>query len=329
MTDPEWLETDGLGGFAMGTVEGARTRRYHGLLITATAPPLGRMVLVAGLDASVDVAGTSWSLSTQRYRPDVTAGDGARFLERFSLEPWPTWIFRLPDGTTIAHELFLRAGEPRAFLSWRLLGSPVASGEIHLRVRAFLACRDFHALLHETPAFSFSAGTGNGEVHFQPFSGAPPVVVSSNGAYRHDPHWYRHFQYDEERARGLDFEEDLGAPGEWSFALGEDEAALVLSASQGPDAPAVQALQAARHSERARRTALGGPLDRAADQYLVARGAGRSVIAGYPWFGDWGRDTFVSLRGLCLARGQTQQALEVLSAWASLLSQGMLPNYFP
>ena len=323
----EWLETDGLGGFATGSAGGARTRRYHGLLVTATAPPVGRMVLVAGMDVTAEVGGASWSLSTQRYHPDVTVGEGARFLERFTIEPWPTWTFRLPDGTRVVHELFLRAVEPRAYLSWRL--AQPGPGTVTLRVRAFLACRDFHALLHETEAFSFAAQASEGQVRFRPFSDAPAVVASSNGAYRHQPCWYRRFQYDEERARGFDCEEDLGAPGEWSFALDDGEAALILSAGAGPVAPARQALEEARQHERARRAALGGPLDRAAEQYLVARGAGRSIIAGYPWFGDWGRDTFVSLRGLCLARGRTQQAIEVLTAWAGLLSQGMLPNYFP
>jgi len=341
VTDPEraeWLETDGLGGFAMGTVGGVRTRRYHGLLVTATAPPVGRMVLVAGMDVAVDVGGQSWSLSAQRYRPDVTVGDGPRFVARFSSEPWPTWTFRLPDGTRVVHELFMRAGAPCTFLSWRLLDSPAGAGAVRLRVRPFLACRDFHALLRETAAFSFagetpaaSAGPAReaSEIRFRPFAGAPPVAFASTGSYRPDPHWYRRFQYDEERARGLDFEEDLGAPGEWTFALGPDEAALILSATGAAAPPPRQALAEARQHERARRAALGSPLDRAAEQYQVARGTGRTVIAGYPWFGDWGRDTFIALRGLCLARGRTQQALEVLSAWAGLLSEGMLPNYFP
>ena len=109
MSDPrraEWLETDGLGGFAMGTVSGLRTRRYHGLLVTATSPPVGRTVLVAGMDVAVQTPRGRWSLSMQRYVPDVIDGEGQRFLERFSLEPWPTWTYRLPDGTGVVHELF-------------------------------------------------------------------------------------------------------------------------------------------------------------------------------------------------------------------------------
>jgi predicted glycogen debranching enzyme len=335
----EWLETDGLGGFASGTVSGVRTRRYHGLLVTATTPPVGRMVLVAGLDAVVETPGGRWSLSTQRYAPDVTVGDGERHVESFTHEPWPTWIFRLPDGTRIAHEILMRTGAPQTFVSWTLLSpSPGAPPDrelawAKLSVRPFLAGRDFHALMHENPAFSFEPEIHDGHFRFRPYATGPTIVISSSGLYQHQPHWYRDFVYDEERRRGLDFLEDLGAPGEWSFELRDGEAALVLSAERGmrdPEiVPARRAIEAAREVERARRAALGGPLDRAAEQYLVTRGTGRTIIAGYPWFGDWGRDTFIALRGLCLARGRIAEAVEVLSAWTSLVSEGMLPNYFP
>src|SRR6185369_17314141 len=99
--DREWLETDGLGGFASGTVSGLRTRRYHGLLVTATTPPTGRMMLVSGLDVSIETPGGQWMLSTQRYAPDVIGGHGEDHVESFKLDPWPTWIFRLPDGTRV------------------------------------------------------------------------------------------------------------------------------------------------------------------------------------------------------------------------------------
>jgi predicted glycogen debranching enzyme len=335
----EWLETDGLGGFASGTVSGVRTRRYHALLATATTPPTGRMVLVSGADVTVETPGGRWSLSTQRYAPDVTASDGERHIESFSLEPWPTWIFRLPDGTRIAQEILMRKGAPQVFLRWRLISgsrAPRPARDLawaRLTARPFLAGRDFHALVHENPAFSFDPEIEGGHFRYRPYPGVPRVVVSSSGAYQHQPFWYRSFLYDEERRRGLDHVEDLASPGEWIFELGDGDAAMVLHCERTvrdpATVPARQAVDEARMVERERRTKLGGPLERAADQYLVARRGGRTIIAGYPWFGDWGRDTFISIRGLLLATGRVAEALEVLVAWAGTVSEGMLPNYFP
>ncbi|HEX2660764.1 MAG TPA: amylo-alpha-1,6-glucosidase, partial [Polyangia bacterium] len=322
-----------------------RTRRYHGLLVTATTPPNGRQVLVSGFDVAVETPGGSWWLSTQRYDGDVTGGDGERHLQSFTgggegePNPWPTWIYRLPDGTRIQQEVLMRAGAPQVFVSWRLLSAtraPTAAPDLawaRLRVRPFFAGRDFHALMHENSRFSFDPEIRGDSFRFRPYATGPTVVVSSSGSYRHQPHWYRGFAYDEERARGLDFVEDLAAPGEWEFELGAGDAAMVFGCERtrrDPDiVPAREAVAQARASERARRARLGGPLERAADQYVVERGAGKTIIAGYPWFGDWGRDTFIALRGLCLATGRTTDALQILTAWAELVSDGMLPNFFP
>lgn len=335
----EWLETDGLGGFASGTVAGVRTRRYHALLTTALTPPTGRMVLVSGVDVTVETPGGRWSLSTQRYAPGVTGGDGEQHIESFSLDPWPTWIFRLPDGTRVAQETLMRHGAPQVFLRWRLLSgsrAPRPAPDLawaRLDVRPFLAGRDFHALMHENPAFSFAPEIEAGHFRYRPYPGGPRVVVSASGAYRHDPHWYRGFLYEEERGRGLDSVEDLGSPGAWTFELADGDAAMVFSCERTvrdpATVPARDAVDEARTLERERRTKLGGSLERAADQYLVARRGGRTLIAGYPWFGDWGRDTFIALRGLLLATGRLAEALEVLLAWAGAVSEGMLPNFFP
>jgi len=337
--DREWLETDGLGGFASGTVSGLRTRRYHGLLVTATTPPTGRMMLVSGLDVSVETPGGRWMLSTQRYAPDVVGGHGEDHVESFNRDPWPTWIFRLPDGTRVMHEILMRKGAPQLFLSWRLLSgsrAPRPAQELawtRLRVRPFLAGRDFHALMRENSAFCFDPEIRGEHFRFRPYAGGPTIVVSSSGVYQHQPHWYRRFAYEEERRRGLDFEEDLGSPGEWSFELADGEAAMVFNCERNvrdPETvPARVAVDAARTFERERRGALGGELERAADQYVVARRGGRTIIAGYPWFGDWGRDTFIALRGLLLATSRVSEALDVLGAWTGAVSQGMLPNYFP
>jgi predicted glycogen debranching enzyme len=335
----EWLETDGLGGFASGTVAGVRTRRYHALLTTATTPPTGRMVLVSGVDVAIETPGGRWSLSTQQYAPDVTGGDGEQHIESFSLDPWPTWTFRLPDGTRVAQEILMRKGAPQVFVRWRLLSgsrAPRPAPDLawaRLTVRPFLAGRDFHALMHENVAFSFDPEIDGGHFRYRPYPGVPRVVVTSSGAYQHQPHWYRGFLYEEERRRGLDHVEDLASPGEWTFELGDGDAAMVFHCERTvrdpSTVPARDAVDQARTIERERRTKLGGALERAADHYVVARRGGSTIIAGYPWFGDWGRDTFIALRGLLLATGRVAEAIDVLSAWAGTVSQGMLPNFFP
>jgi predicted glycogen debranching enzyme len=134
MTHDEWLEADGLGGFASGTVSGIRTRRYHALLLTATNPPAGRLVLVNGIDASVESSSGTYAISSQLYPSDVMHPDGAKRIVNFEREPWPKWIFALEDGTKIQQEIFVAKGSSIIALSWRLMN---ATAKVLLTVRPF------------------------------------------------------------------------------------------------------------------------------------------------------------------------------------------------
>jgi predicted glycogen debranching enzyme len=318
----EWLEADGLGGFASGTVDGIRTRRYHALLLVATQPPAGRLVLVNGLETWVDTPAGTFALSSQRYLPDVVHPDGATRLAAFTDEPWPTWTFALPDGTRIVQELTVRPGAPAVALVWRLL----TPAPVRLCIRPLLSGRDYHALHHENPAFRFDAEVTPGRVRWQPHCGLPAIEAQSAGTYTHEPEWYRQFLYTEERARGLDCVEDLASPGTFRFDLGAGgDATLVLAA--GPAEPVD--VPAMRSEEEARRSRFTSRLHRAADAYIVRRGGGKTIVAGYPWFTDWGRDTFIALRGLCLAGDRHDDARDILVEWAGAVSDGMLPNRFP
>ncbi|MEA2626323.1 MAG: hypothetical protein QOD06_2368, partial [Candidatus Binatota bacterium] len=322
----EWLEADGQGGFASGTVSGIRTRRYHALLLTATKPPTARVVLVNGFDAWVETAGGRSWISSQRYAGDVVHPDGARRIERFDLEPWPRWSFLLDDGRRLTQEILVHDGV--AAMRWQIDG---AAGGARLHVRLLFSGRDYHSLHHENGAFGFAPEkASDGSLVWHPYDGIPPVHARTNGRYAHDPTWYRSFVYTEERARGLDHVEDLASPGVLSFDLENEPAAVLLStdvARSTAAAPAVLATMAAA-AER-RRRAFRSPHGRAADAYLVARGRGRTIVAGYPWFTDWGRDTFIALRGLCLATGRLDDARDILVEWSSAVSEGMLPNRFP
>lgn len=335
--DSEWLETDGLGGFASGTVGGPRTRRYHALLLTAHQPPVDRLVLVPGFDAWVTTPGGTFAISSQHYRPGVIHPDGASRLVEFRLDPWPRWTFALPDGTRLAQELFIPHGHSAVVVRWRVLEGP---GPVVLRVRPFLSGRDYHALHHENAAFDFSARSDGDTVTWRTYPDLPAVISRSNGSYRHEPRWYRQFEYREERERGLDYLEDLASPGEFTWDLSTSEGLWLLSAEATPAAVDQESLERLiahwSHREERRRAAFPTPLHRAADQYLVRRQrAGQdtptqqTLIAGYPWFTDWGRDTFLALRGLCLSTGRLADARDILLAWADALSEGMLPNRFP
>jgi predicted glycogen debranching enzyme len=326
--EAEWLETDGLGGFATGTVSGIRTRRYHGLLVPATLPPAGRTVLVNGFEGWIELVTGKLAISSQRYVPDVVYPDGADRLRSFRFDPWPIWIFELSEGLSVAQEFFVVHGTQTAALSWKLLGdSPTPST---LRIRPLLSGRDFHSSHHENTAFRFDALTKPEQVLWQPYANLPSIEARSNGSYHHEPSWYHDFLYIEEERRGLDCTEDLGSPGYFEWDLADEPAVLILSAGSTDSAkPATLQYESLRQQEKSRRYQLSAPHRLAVDAYIAKRGEGQTVIAGYPWFGDWGRDTFISLRGLCLATGRLDDAQSILVQWATAVSEGMLPNRFP
>ncbi len=323
----EWLEADGLGGFASGTADLVRTRRYHALLCAATTPPTGRMVLVAGQDVDVRVGDDRQPLGVQAYGAGVLHPRGDTHVVAFEHEPWPRWEFAFANGMRIAHELFVPHGSAAVVQRWEML-SPPASGEpVELRVRPFLAGRDYHTLRRETDGFRVVDEPHESGVRWQLSHGSPDILTHGNGTYTTEPLWYRGFLYEDERERGYDAHEDLLAPGTLVFDLRRGPADLVFAAGSLPTD--LRDVDFCRARERTRRAAFASPLHRAADAYVVARDGGRSLIAGYPWFTDWGRDTFLSIRGLCLATGRLDVARDVLCEWARHVSGGMLPNRFP
>jgi predicted glycogen debranching enzyme len=329
--DAEWLEADGLGGFSSGTAAGPRTRRYHALLLTALTPPTSRYVLVNGLDAFVETEQGRYALSAQRYSPDAVSPDGERNVTAFTPDLWPRFSYALEDGTRLEHEVFVPKGLPIVALAWRLVGDKRPAT---LTIRPLLSGRDYHALQHENGDFRFDADVLGETVSWKMYESVPGVTALANGGYFAEPNWYRNFLYEEERRRGLDHVEDLAAPGTFRFDLERGEAVLLFGAEGEAagkllSAASAQALVAElRASERRRRSSFPSRLDRAADAYLVKRGKGQTVVAGYPWFSDWGRDTFIALRGLTLATGRFDEARDILMEWSHAVSEGMLPNRF-
>ncbi|MBA5868704.1 MAG: glycogen debranching protein [Nitrospira sp. CR2.1] len=328
----EWLETNGRGGFSSGTVAGANTRRYHGLLLTARNPPSERFVLVNHLDEWIDVGGRSIPLSTNLY-PGAVHPDGYKACAGFTTDPWPTWTYEC-GAVGIQRELCCVQGRNLVVVRWRLLNH--TDVPVTLRVRPMLSGRDYHAIHHENPGLDGAHSEGPQRVCWQPYRDLPAIRGFHSGGYRHEPQWFRRVQFPVEQQRGLDHSEDWWSPGEFTCALSPaDPAALAFT-----DEPVMQLdIGAAVAGEAQRRTDLASaapksdPLVRrlwlAAECYLSERGSRQTVVAGYPWFTDWGRDTFISLPGLCLVTGRYEIAWQVIESFAAHVSEGMIPNRFP
>lgn len=342
----EWLEADGLGGFASGTVSGIRTRRTHALLLAARAG--GPVVLVNGFDARVTTPRGAFDITSHRYAPDVIHPDGHRRVESFTADPWPTWVFRLEDGTRIEQQLFTVSGAAGVILTWSVVDGSARG--VQLMVRPLISGRDAHALHHENPYLHADAICCDQSVEWRPYDSLPGILAGSNGRYTHVPFWYKNFLYEADRAHGKDHMEDLHSPGAFRFDLGRGEAVLVLTTAEGLQAMKSHAaaravglpgfvgattgdpegaLDALRESERAIRAEFSSPLSRAADAYVVRRGDSLAVAAGYPRVRASSRETFAAVRGLCIATGRLEEAKRILLSWVPALAQGLLPRVFP
>jgi predicted glycogen debranching enzyme len=328
----EWLEADGLGGFASGTAAGIRTRRYHALLLNAAHPPTDRRVLVNGVDAWIESPGQEpiW-LSAQQYGPNMELTAAEQRIVSFSHDPWPHWSYEIASGQMVEHEIVVPHGEPAVLLIWRL--DRLQPGQ-QLCVRPFFSGRDYHSLQRQNDLLDFSHERVGDAMKWQTYPGVPPVYGRTNGAYEAAPVWYLHFYYEREIERGLDCDEDLASPGVLRWQAGAGEAVLLFyingaSEMLTRELDCVKLARQVRAQERGRRAAWRDPLARAADSYIVRRGNGKTIIAGYPWFADWGRDTFIAIRGLCYATGRWAEAAQILGTWAEAISVGMLPNRFP
>ncbi len=334
----EWLEPDGRGGYASGTVAGANTRRYHGVLVVARRPPTDRIVLLSRLEETVVTPAGEWYELAANHYPGAIHPHGYRYLEEFRLDPWPIWRYRL-GGLVLTRELFVARDPGATVLRYRIEG-----GEARLEIRPLIAGRDFHALVVENDAVARTAAAEPGLIVYQPYPGIPPLFLShAGGEWHHDRRWYRQTVYRREMERGLDDREDLYNPGVLTARLhpGESWALACATAPVPVDDAEAWGMEETRRrgvaAEAGRRAGgadpalaeLGARLGLAADTFLVRRDHGESILAGYPWFADWGRDAMISIPGLCLVTGHPDRAAAVLRTFATHLRDGLIPNHFP
>src|SRR5436190_8340628 len=330
----EWLETNGIGGYASGTVSGANTRRYHGLLVAATKPPLGRAVLLSKLEETAVIDGERFELSANQY-PGIVHPQGFTFLKNFRLDPFPVWTFHA-GGIEIEKKAFMIYGKNATVISWSIrCRETIDKQTVSLELRPLLAFRDYHHLQRETREFDTSISIDNGLVSMRPLSDLPTLYLNSNAiAVEQTGHWYRNFEYSIEQERGFDFHEDLFQPCVLNFDFAQ--AAIVIASTDRKKIGDLKALEKAEMKRRAALVAKTKTKDEflrqlvlAADQFVVDRGEGKTVIAGYHWFSDWGRDTMIALPGLTLETNRPEIAKSILAEFSNHISEGMLPNRFP
>lgn len=330
----EWLETNGIGGYASATVACANTRRYHGLLVAATRPPLGRVVMLSKFEETLIVGGVRFELSSNQY-PGTIHPDGYKYLTRFRLDPFPVWTFEVA-GIEIERLLFMPHGENTTVVQWKIKDDlSVRIARPTLEVKPLLAFRDHHHLRHEDGEFDGSYHADDGVVSIRPYPEMSPLYLTHSAMTLDDQgHWYRDLEYAIERERGFDFQEDLFQPFSLTFDLATT--ATIIASTEprtAGDATKLEKSEIKRRAELVVRAETDDeslwPLVLAADQFIVARGTGKTVIAGYHWFSDWGRDTMIALPGLTLATNRPDIAKSILAEFSSYISEGMLPNRFP
>jgi predicted glycogen debranching enzyme len=331
----EWLETNGLGGFASSTILGLNTRRYHGLLFAATEPPVGRTSLLSKLEETLIIDGERIDLATNQY-PGVIHPEGYQYLRRFRLDPFPIFTY-LVKGIEIEKSIFLVHGENTVVVQYKRRKKNKAGSDCRLEIRPLISFRDYHQLTHENDALDREVKESDGSLSVQPYRGLPALHLAHDAERTEvTGHWSRGFEYQVEQERGLDFKEDLFNPCALSFDLNEHVSATIIGSTEPRK---VSAATLYRKAEIARRADLLkghsqeqefiSTLKLAADQFIVARGDLQTVIAGYHWFGDWGRDTMIALPGLTLTTDRPEIAKKLLLAFAQHVDRGMLPNRFP
>jgi predicted glycogen debranching enzyme len=342
----EWLATNGIGGYAFGTMAGHQTRCYHGLLVAALQPPLGRTLLVAKLDETARYGSEEFALFTNRWADGTVAPEGYRNIERFHLEgTTPVWTFALA-GALLEKRIFMQAGANTTYVLYRLVR---ANSPVELSIKVLADYGDEHCVtLGRTQPMEVTQVERGLQV--VAFDGATPFYVLSDSATALPANeWYRNFDLAAERARGLPDRTDHFFAGEFRATIAPGGSLTIVASTAATPSLIGEAAFAKRQSE------TGALLDRffvaisgtaqaplpavqqlvlAADQFIAARpldGAAdaKTILAGYPWFSDWGRDTMIALPGLCLATGRALLASNILRTFARFVSEGMLPNQFP
>jgi predicted glycogen debranching enzyme len=331
-TSREWLETNGLGGYASGTLSGTNTRSYHGLFVAATHPPVGRNVLLSKLEENIFLNGTSHLLSCNQF-PGLVFSSPLSALKKFVQDPFPVFHYEI-GGIEIKKTICFVHNENVLAITYEVLKG---ADEFTMELKPFIAYRDFHALAKANSGISHDTVFGEGLLCLKPYKDQTPLYIyAENSSFRYAPEWIYNFEYPAEQSRGLNYREDLFMNGQFVLKLKPGaRVSIIISTAAPQEKDAFKMIDA----EKKRRDSLSAGLPvhndftrtlaLAADQFLVKRGDLKTIIAGYHWFSDWGRDTMISLPGICLVTGRYEEAKKILKVFAMSLDKGMIPNRFP
>jgi predicted glycogen debranching enzyme len=337
----EWLITNGIGGYGSASVAGANTRRYHGLLVPAFEPPLGRAVLLSKLEEEVKIEDQLYLLSSNKY-PSVVQPQGFRHLAAFEGCPVPSFTYIFHDQTVVLEkQIWMAHGRNTVYIRYRLIKAPES---VRLGLVPLMAYKDYHTEQHRWDGFTGLVSVEpDRRLKFCAYEAAHPLFLDLPPQFVYTDHvgWFYNFEHPREQERGLDFMEDLFCPGRWDGTLevGQTVTLTVTVETDIPSAPdEAYAAELARQEGLLRTAGLSAKSDPArsaltlaADQFLIEKSdrvARATVIAGYHWFTDWGRDTMIALPGLCLTTGRHTVARDILETFAGAVHNGLLPNRF-
>ncbi|MBI2953008.1 MAG: glycogen debranching enzyme family protein [Chloroflexi bacterium] len=346
-TSREWLVANGLGGYASSTIVGANTRRYHGMLIAALDPPVRRTLLLYKIDEEIEVENATFSLACNEYHDHTVMPSGYERMQEFRLDGnMPTFVFSVP-GAVLEKTVWMEYGQNTTYVRYALREF---SHPAILRLNLLVSYRDHHGHLEGANCRVFDVAPVAGGWEFRSPSETTALRVLTRAVVEFEPtgYWHWRFLHRRELERGLDFLEDAYSPGLLIVNLQPGDAVMIAATAEDPDVVLHGMADGFEREKRRReetvaRSEAFDPFARqlvlAADRFIASRRQDgvahdrdepfRSVIAGYHWFTDWGRDTFVSLPGLFLSTGRFSEARTLLNSFAGYLSEGMLPNYFP
>jgi predicted glycogen debranching enzyme len=349
----EWLVTNGLGGYSSGTILGVSTRRYHGLFIPNLPAPRGRTMMIPRMDEEVIVNDKRAVLSGAEFSDGKVESEAHKYLQEFKLE-WqiPTWLYEI-DGHVIQKKIVMPYGNNTVYTQYHLL----SDAPVKLQIRPFISCRMHDGALGHAANWPFTLTISRGQFEVHPFESAPVLrmrVLPAGGTFVSEDKTSQDVLYRVEKERGQDFLENLYSPGYFRLELKPDKPVSFVASTESWEILQCEASSILEAEQKRRekllslapkpaQSGLMAHLVLASDQFIVlpwsraeetmlTRASGeriRTVIAGYHWFTDWGRDTMISLEGLALCTGRYYEAKAILQTFAHYVKDGLIPNLFP